>query len=43
MHNYQNNRKYILLCNWVAISRIESIFTIEVPWNDRHQSHTSLL
>ena len=41
--NYQNNRKYILLCNYFALSRIESIFAIEAPWYDRHQSRTSLL
>ena len=35
--------KYILLCNYFALGRIESIFAIEVPWYDRHQSLTSLL
>ena len=33
--------EYILLCNYFALSHIESIFAIEAPWYDRHQSHTS--
>ena len=40
--NYQNNKIYFL-CNCFALSRIESIFAIEAPCYDRHQSHTSLL
>ena len=35
--------KYILLCNYFALSRIDSIFAIEAPWYDRHRSHTLLL
>ena len=35
--------KYILLCNSFVLSRIEFIFGMEALWNDRHQSHTSLL
>ena len=35
--------KYILLCNSFVFSCIESIFCVEVLWDDRHQPHTSLL
>ena len=35
--------KYILLCNSFVLSRIESIFSMEVLWDDRHEPHTSLL
>ena len=34
---------YILLCNSLALSGIESIFGMEVPWDDRHQPIISLL
>ena len=33
--------KYILL--FFVLSRIESLFGMEIPWDDRHQPHTSLL
>ena len=29
--------------NFFALSRIESIFGMGVPWHDRHQPNTSLL
>ena len=35
--------KYISRCNSFALSRIEFIFGKEVPWDNRHQPHTSLL
>ena len=34
---------YILLCNSLALSGIQSIFGMEAPWHNRHQSTTSLL
>ena len=34
--------KYILFCNSSVFSCIESIFRMEVLWEDRHQQHTSL-
>ena len=44
--NHKNNTligKYILLCNSFVFSRIEFIFGMEVPWDNRHQPHTLLL
>ena len=35
--------KYILLCNSFVFSCIESIFGMEVLWDNRLQPHTSLL
>ena len=35
--------KYILLCNSFVLSRIKSIFGMEVLWDDRHQPHASFL
>ena len=32
-----------LLCNSFVLSRIKSIFGMEVLWGDSHQPHTSLL
>ena len=35
--------KCISLCNSFALGRIEFIFGNEIPWDNRHQPHTSLL
>ena len=35
--------KYILLCNSFVFSRIESIFAMQVLWDNSHQPHISLL
>ena len=34
---------YILLCNSLGLSGIQSIFGMEGPWHDKHQPTTSLL
>ena len=33
----------IIVNNSFVLGRIKSIFGMEVPWDDRHQPHTSLL